>query len=67
MDVIKAGDPANSFMLYKLDATPDVNCSVLTCAANMTCLLPMPYDDAQLSLATRDIIRRWITQGAKND
>jgi len=71
MDVVAAGDPAHSFMMYKLDGDPtDVNglsCSNLKCAANMSCLLAMPSGGPQLPAAERDTIRRWIAQGAKND
>jgi hypothetical protein len=75
MDVIKAGDPAHSFMMYKLDAANDpmnpdpnsVNCSKLTCSSMMTCLVAMPSGGPQLPAAERDTIRRWIAQGAMND
>jgi hypothetical protein len=72
MDVIKAGDPAHSFMTYKLDATSAVDCSALTCNAAMACGSPMPMSATPmsatpLSLASRDVIRRWIAQGARND
>jgi hypothetical protein len=71
MVVIKAGDPANSFMMYKLDGDPTavdgVTCGTLTCSKDMSCLLAMPSGGPQLPAETRDIIRRWIAQGAKND
>jgi len=74
MSIVKAGDPANSFLTYKLDgafpASPDnseVTCSTLTCAAGMTCGGAMPSGGPNLASADRDTIRRWIAQGAKND
>ena len=77
MDVVSAGSPQASFMMYKLDGpnnpestNPDdtiVDCSTLKCAAAMTCLLPMPQGGPQLPATDRDTIRRWIAQGAKND
>jgi hypothetical protein len=77
MNVVTAGSPQTSFMMYKLDGpnnpestNPDdtiVDCSTLKCTASMTCLLPMPQGGPQLPAAERDTIRRWIAQGAKND
>lgn len=72
MDVIKASDPAHSFMMYKLDGDPlaanGVTCETLTCSKGKDgCLLAMPSGGPQLPQATRDTIRRWIAQGAKND
>lgn len=74
MSIIKASDPANSFLLYKIDgsfpSTPDnseVTCSTLTCAADMSCGGAMPSGGPALSSTDRDTIRRWIAQGAKND
>lgn len=71
MEVIKAGDPEHSFMMYKLDGDPmaasGVSCATLTCAKGMTCLSTMPLGGPQLPQDKRDTIRRWIAQGAKND
>jgi hypothetical protein len=74
MKIIAAGDPAHSFMMYKLDGDPtaadmsaEVSCPTLTCAANKTCGGSMPSGGPQLMPMDRDIIRRWIAQGAKND
>jgi hypothetical protein len=74
MMIIAPGDPAQSFMMYKLDGDPNatnpeaqVSCSTLKCAAGMTCGESMPSSGPQLPLASRNIIRRWIAQGAKND
>jgi hypothetical protein len=74
MSIVKAGDPANSFLMYKLDgafpAVPtndDVTCPKLTCAGTMTCGEAEPSGGPQLPAAQRDTIRRWIAQGALND
>jgi hypothetical protein len=73
MDVIKAGDPAHSFMMYKLDGDPNnptsgVSCTKLQCATTMPngCLEPMPQG-TQLPQMERDLIRSWIAQGALNN
>ena len=63
------GDPANSFMMHKLDGD---QCTMATdCATGMTmytdCGQQMPYSSPALDDATRDTIRRWISQGAQNN
>lgn len=74
MKVIAAGDPAHSFLMYKLDGDPDakdfnaqVSCAQLPCAATETCLESMPQGGPQLPADKRDVIRRWIAQGAMNN
>jgi hypothetical protein len=74
MKVIAAGDPAHSFMMYKLDGDPgaadpsdQVSCSTLTCASDKSCISSMPQGGPQLPIDKRNTIRRWIAQGAKND
>lgn len=74
MKTIAAGKPEQSFLLYKLDGDPDatdvtaqLSCATLKCADDKSCLSAMPEGGPQLPAATRDIIRRWIAQGAKND
>jgi len=67
--MVKAGDPANSFMMHKLDGD---QCTMATdCATGMTmytdCGQQMPYSSPALDDATRDTIRRWISQGAQNN
>ncbi len=63
MNIITPGDPEHSFFMYKLDG---LKCSKLTCGESCGGLMPLgvtsPMDGAK-----RDIIRRWIAQGAKND
>ncbi len=47
---VSPGDPANSFLMHKLDGTQD-------------CGSRMPFGQAQLPAATRDAIRAWIQGG----
>ncbi|XXX77745.1 hypothetical protein WMF30_03085 [Sorangium sp. So ce134] len=63
MPRIAAGDPANSFLMHKLDDS--LSCGDLDCAADGACGAPMPYTGDTLPAAERDAIRRWIQQGAK--
>ena len=74
MSIIKASDPANSFMMYKLDGafpmpdnTMEVTCSTLTCASATSCGQAMPAGGPAIGLTDRNTIRSWIAQGAKND
>ena len=62
MSRIAAGDPANSFLLHKLDGT--LTCGDLECAPE-GCGKSMPAGGDLLPAAERDAIRRWIQQGAK--
>ena len=64
MELVKAGDPRQSFLMRKVDGsqcTLDAQCTGGTCGDSM------PRQEEQLPLEDRDKIRRWIAQGAKND
>jgi hypothetical protein len=63
MPYITAGDPANSYVMHKLDGD---QCMFAEACANHTCNETMPRD-GQLPVETRDILRRWIAQGAQNN
>ncbi|WP_437600288.1 hypothetical protein [Sorangium sp. So ce590] len=63
MPRIAAGDPANSFLMHKMDDT--LSCGDLECAPDRQCGEPMPYTGDTLAAAERDAVRRWIQQGAK--
>lgn len=66
MNIITPGDPAHSFVLHKLDHTLD--CSLLPCAATKSCGSTMPQGSEEpLPQDERDLIRRWIAQGAQNN
>ena len=71
MSTVKAGDPANSFLMHKLDGDQCTLNELKACVATKTqytdCGQQMPYSSPPLDEATRDTIRRWIAQGAKNN
>jgi len=74
MSIVKASDPAHSFMMYKLDGDANnlasgVDCSMLSCAKTSpnSCFAPMPSGGPKLPGDELDTIRRWIAQGAKDD
>lgn len=63
MKVVEAGNPAQSYIMYKMDS---VKCSRLSCYDDDTCGVLMPLGNSKPMAATdRDVIRRWIAQGAK--
>lgn len=55
------GKPDESFLMAKIDNT---HAKLPTCASG--CGREMPPDD-MLPQAKRDVIRKWIANGAKND
>lgn len=63
MPYVTPGDPAKSFIMHKLDGD---QCMLAEQCANRTCNDTMPRD-GQLPVETRDILRRWIAQGAQNN
>jgi hypothetical protein len=63
MKIVAPGAPAESFLLYKLDGA---DCAKLACAASQSCGLQMPSGSA-LPTSERDVVRRWVAQGAKDD
>ena len=63
MQIVKSGDPANSFLMHKMDNS--LKCESLKCGGN--CGGPMPLGSPPLAQEQRDTVRRWIAQGAKND
>jgi len=64
MKVVEAGKPETSFLMYKLDG---LDCSALKCASDNSCGTIMPQGGSKLSQDQRDIVRRWIAQGAQNN
>ena len=65
MKIITPGDPEQSFFMHKLDS---VKCAKLACAQDSTCGSLMPQGSMDpMPADKRDILRRWIAQGAKND
>jgi hypothetical protein len=64
MPYVKPGDPRQSFLMRKLDGS---QCVLDSQCAGGSCGLSMPRNETELPQDTRDAIRRWIAQGAKND
>jgi hypothetical protein len=66
MSIVAEGDPEHSFMMYKLDFA--LECDKLKCAEGKDCGTNMPQGNKDpLALDERDLIRRWIAQGAQNN
>jgi hypothetical protein len=66
MSIVKPNDPENSFLMHKLDDT--LGCDKLTCAADKACGGIMPQGaEEPIDIAERDLVRRWIAQGAANN
>ncbi|MEO8844867.1 MAG: hypothetical protein ABI704_25010 [Kofleriaceae bacterium] len=63
MPYVKPSDPANSYVMHKLDSD---QCMFDTACTGGDCQHAMPFDGT-LPVETRDIVRRWIAQGAPND
>ena len=63
MPLITPGDASQSFLMHKADGT--LECADLACAAGGDCGAPMPYLKALIPLDERNVIRRWIAQGAQ--
>jgi hypothetical protein len=63
MSRVDPGKPETSFLMHKMDAT--LTCAIVTCGPS--CGSPMPVASASLPIDQRDLVRRWIAQGAKND
>ncbi len=61
MPYVTAGDPSSSYLMHKLDAD---QCMYQTSCVGHDCLQSMPYDTSALPVETRDVVRRWIAQGA---
>jgi hypothetical protein len=64
MSFVKPGDPRESFLMRKMDGS---HCVLDAQCTDGDCGQSMPRNDDTLSLETRDKVRRWIGQGAKND
>jgi hypothetical protein len=58
---VTPGDPSNSYLMHKLDAD---QCQFAAQCVAGDCLKPMPYDVGSLTTDKRDLVRRWIAQGA---
>ena len=64
MDIVEPGDPERSFLMHKMDFT--LKCEkVLSCTKSKDCGVAMPQgNDEPLDIEERNLVRRWIAQGA---
>lgn len=58
--IVTPGDPTNSYILHKIDGDACKLCGG-ACGASM------PSNSPLMTVARRDVIRRWIAQGAKDN
>jgi hypothetical protein len=68
MDYIAPGDPTMSYLMHKMDGDMcqfASQCDVIP-ASPTPCGVVMPVPCA-LPVAQRDVVRRWIAQGAQNN
>jgi hypothetical protein len=64
MPFVTPGDPRTSYLMRKMDAS---QCAFDPQCTGSSCQGSMPKNQDTLDVATRDTVRRWIAQGAKND
>jgi hypothetical protein len=65
MNFVTAGDPSMSYLMHKLDGD---QCVYEQSCIGGDCMHSMPSDSpVTLAVSTRDIVRRWIAQGAPNN
>ncbi len=64
MAFVLPGNPRESYLMRKMDAS---QCALDAQCTGGSCQGSMPKNEESLDLATRDVVRRWIAQGAKND
>lgn len=64
MSFVTPGDPAHSYLMRKIDGD---NCTLDKMCTDGTCQATMPQAGDLLPVEKRDIIRRWIAQGAQNN
>jgi len=64
MPFVTAGNPRESYLMRKMDGS---QCALDAQCAGGSCQGGMPKNQPTLEVETRDVVRRWIAQGAKND
>jgi hypothetical protein len=64
MPFVTPGNPRESYVMRKMDGS---QCAIDAQCTGGSCQGSMPKNEVLLDLATRDKVRRWIAQGAKND
>ncbi len=62
MPFVTPGDPTTSYIMHKLD---DDQCTYETSCISGNCMASMPFASQLLVVEKRDIVRRWIAQGAQ--
>ena len=64
MPLVTAGDPSKSYLMHKMDGD---QCQFdAACAGGCLAVMPSGLGHV-LPAATRDVVRRWIAQGAQDD
>ena len=61
MDFVAPGDPAQSYVMHKIDGD---NCVFDKMCTSGSCQATMPQAGDLLPVESRDTVRRWIAQGA---
>jgi hypothetical protein len=64
MAFVKPGDPRNSYLMRKMDGS---QCVLNAQCKDGDCLDSMPHNEDTLDEDTRNIVRRWIAQGAQDN
>lgn len=64
MPYVKPGDPRASYLMRKMDGS---QCVLDAQCTGGSCQLSMPRGDQPLPVETRDVVRRWIAQGAQDN
>ena len=64
MPFVTAGNPRESYLMRKMDGS---QCALDAQCTGGSCQESMPKNEGILDISTRDTVRRWIAQGAKND
>ncbi len=64
MPFVTPGDPRASYLMRKMDGS---QCALDAQCTGGSCQQSMPKNETVLDIATRDIVRRWIAQGAQNN
>jgi hypothetical protein len=64
MPFVTPGKPRESYLMRKMDGS---QCALDTQCTGGSCQDSMPKRSPLLDVAARDVVRRWIAQGAKND
>jgi hypothetical protein len=64
MAFVLPGDPKNSYLMRKMDGS---QCTLDAQCTGGSCQSSMPKGEQPLPVETRDVVRRWIAQGAQDN